>query len=403
MSILRLLSKHISDLETYRIDQIVQLAGEGKLRDGSACSAELIAFLKKVSLEKLSTYIQQTLTEKFTDSGFVLQDLVNEVGGRLGFSVNNGRYHGVVNQSGHDGLWVTKDMRLVVEVKTTDAYRVNVTNIATYASKLKSLEPSDEQQNFGILIVVGRQDTGDLEAQIRGSKFAWDVRIISAEALIDLAKLSQTAVDEETEVALRHSLLPVEFTRVDHLVSLLSRVAFDVERAVHIEELNPPYAAEQSLKVQKQELIAESPTVLVAESTDSVKEKIVKFIQASVQQDYEKNGKSIVKFSSGNAYVISVSKYYQRNEQNYWYALQARWLDFLKNQQSFLCLGMSSEEWFLKVPSEIVRTWPDQLNKTEKLNSKYWHLGLIKKNDGIFLLLPKTGKLQDLTEFKVKI
>lgn len=193
MSLLSLLSKNISNLQNYRIDQIVQLAGEGKLRDGSACSTELIAFLKNVPLEKLSTYIQQTLTEKFTDSGFVLQDLVNELGRRLGFSVNNGRYHGVVNQSGHDGFWVTNDMRLVVEVKTTDAYRVNVTNIATYASKLKSLEPSEDNQNFGILIVVGRQDTGDLEAQIRGSKFAWDVRIISAEALIDLAKLSQTS------------------------------------------------------------------------------------------------------------------------------------------------------------------------------------------------------------------
>jgi hypothetical protein len=198
-------------------------------------------------------------------------------------------------------------------------------------------------------------------------------------------------------------LLPVEFTRVDHLVSLLSKVAFDVERAVQIEEQHPPYSVEKSLKVKKQELIAESPVVIDSESTDSVKEKIVKSIQATIQHDYEKVGKSIVKFSNGNTYVISVSKYYQRNEQNYWYALQARWLDFLKDQQSFLCLGMSSEEWFLKVPSEIVLTWPQQLNKTEKLNSKYWHLGLIKKSDGIFLLLPKTGKLQDLTEFKVMI
>jgi hypothetical protein len=55
------------------------------------------------------------------------------------------------------------------------------------------------------------------------------------------------------------------------------------------------------------------------------------------------------------------------------------------------------------VPSEIVLTWPEQLNKTEKVNSKYWHLGLIQKSDGIFLLLPKTGKLQDLTDFKVMI
>ena len=33
-------------------------------------------------------------------------------------------------------------MRLVVEVETTDAYRVTVTNISTFASKLKSIELS---------------------------------------------------------------------------------------------------------------------------------------------------------------------------------------------------------------------------------------------------------------------
>jgi len=35
-----------------------------------------------------------------------------------------------------------------------------------------------------VLIVVGRQDTGELEAQIRGSRHAWDIRLISAEALL---------------------------------------------------------------------------------------------------------------------------------------------------------------------------------------------------------------------------
>jgi hypothetical protein len=403
MSLLNLLSKNIEELENYRIDQIVQIAGEGKLRDGSACSAELIDFLKNVSLSKLSAYIQQTLTEKFTDSGFVLQDLVNEVGRRLGFDVKNGRYHGVVNQSGHDGFWEAGDMQLVVEVKTTDAYRVNITNIASYATKIKSVGSNESQQNFGILIVVGRQDTGDLEAQIRGSKFAWDVRIVSAEALIELAKLSQTAVDEETEIALRHSLLPVEFTRVDHLVSLLAKVAFDVERAVQIEESQPIYEVKNNSTDKKEELVPDSQLPAQVLSADSVKEKIIQSIQVGLNCESERVGKSIVKFSNECVFVLSVSKYYQRNDQNYWYALQARWLELLTGNQSFLCLGVNNIEWYLKIPAEIVHTWPAQLNKTEKMNSKYWHLGLIEKNKSIFLSLPKTGKLLDLTEFKVMI
>ena len=403
MSLLNLLSKNIEELENYRIDQIVQIAGEGKLRDGSVCSAELNAFLKSVSLSKLSIYIQQTLTEKFTDSGFVLQDLVNEVGRRLGFIVKNGRYHGVVNQSGHDGFWETDDMQLVVEVKTTDAYRVNITNIASYATKIKSDDPNENHKNFGILIVVGRQDTGDLEAQIRGSKFAWDVRIVSAESLIELANLSQTAVDEETEIALRHSLLPVEFTRVDHLVSLLAKVAFDVERSVQIEESQPLYELNNKSSDTQKMRVNVAPLSEAVLTADTVKEKIIHSIQSDLNFESERVGKSIVKFSNDGVYVLSVSKYYQRNDQNYWYALQARWLDMLVGKQSFLCLGMNNVEWYLKIPAEVVLTWPAQLNKTEKMNSKYWHLGLIEKNESIFLSLPKTGKLLDLTEFKVMI
>ena len=78
-------------------------------------------------------------------------------------------------------------------------------------------------------------------------------------------------------------------------------------------------------------------------------------------------------------------------------------LDLLLGKQSFLCLGMNNVEWYLKIPAEVVLTWPAQLNKTEKMNSKYWHLGLIEKNECIYLSLPKTGKLLDLTEFKVMI
>ena len=36
--------------------------------------------------------------EGFAKSGFVLQDIVNEIGKRLGYDVQNGRYQGVVNQ-----------------------------------------------------------------------------------------------------------------------------------------------------------------------------------------------------------------------------------------------------------------------------------------------------------------
>jgi hypothetical protein len=52
---------------------------------------------------------------------------------------------------------------------------------------------------------VGRQDTGDLEAQVRGSKHAWTVRIISADALANLVALKENS--ESDSVGKIHELV----------------------------------------------------------------------------------------------------------------------------------------------------------------------------------------------------
>ena len=67
----------------------------------------------------------------------VLQDLINELGRRLDYEVINGRYHGVVNDIGFDGTWLSPEGHsIVLEVKTTDAYRISLDTIAGYRGKL---------------------------------------------------------------------------------------------------------------------------------------------------------------------------------------------------------------------------------------------------------------------------
>jgi hypothetical protein len=72
----------------------------------------------------------------------------------------------------------------VAEVKTTDTYRIALDSIAGYRQKLLAAKTFSEPSS--ILILVGRQDTGELEAQIRGSRHAWDIRLISVDALLKL-------------------------------------------------------------------------------------------------------------------------------------------------------------------------------------------------------------------------
>lgn len=190
----------------FKIDQVVSAAGDGNLTDGSACSKELREYLGGVPSKRLFEYTSRCLDGGFQKSGMVLQDLVNQLGLRLGYTVENGLYQGRPKAVGFDGLWVGPDGHsLVVEVKTTDAYRINLDTLARYRSDL--IAQSRLATQSSILVVVGRQDTGDLEAQIRGSRHAWDVRLISVEALQRLVSLKESSEEDETVDKIRGLLL----------------------------------------------------------------------------------------------------------------------------------------------------------------------------------------------------
>jgi hypothetical protein len=69
-----------------------------------------------------------------------LQDLVNHVGGLLGFKVEYGRYQGIQNQIGFDGHWVSPktSYHIAVEVKTTEVYPIKTSTLIGYINELIS-------------------------------------------------------------------------------------------------------------------------------------------------------------------------------------------------------------------------------------------------------------------------
>ena len=191
MALIDLWKKQKAQLAEKHIQQVIAFAGDGKLSDQSDASSELREYLRNIPSALLANYAQQCLVESFSHSGFALQDIVNEIGRRLGFAVTHGRYRGTASQPGNDGTWADEDRHsIVVEVKTTDAYRIDLDTIAGYRRQLANNGGIDFQRS-SMLVVVGRQDTGDLEAQIRGSRHAWDMRVISVEALLAMLRLKE--------------------------------------------------------------------------------------------------------------------------------------------------------------------------------------------------------------------
>jgi hypothetical protein len=137
MALLDLWNNSPEQLKDKQVQQLIAFSGSGKLLDSSDCSQEFRAFLASVPSKNLAIYADNCLSHSFPDSGFALQDVVNEVGVRLGAEVDRGRYRGTANQVGFDGLWkFPNGHSIIVEVKTTDAYRIDLNVIAGYRKEL---------------------------------------------------------------------------------------------------------------------------------------------------------------------------------------------------------------------------------------------------------------------------
>jgi hypothetical protein len=151
-----------------QFQQIIAFAGAGKLRDGSAASNELRQFLSVVPSSVLRQYAIECLEGAFPESGLALQEVVNEVGHRLGFEVEHGRYRGTPGAVGFDGIWALTDSRaIIIEVKTTDAYRIDLDVLAGYRRALNAAGKLKEDSS-SILIIVGRRIQATLRHKFEG-------------------------------------------------------------------------------------------------------------------------------------------------------------------------------------------------------------------------------------------
>ncbi len=389
MSLLDLWTNSPDQLQGKQVQQLLAIAGDGKLTDEGPCSREFRDFLASVPSSNLITYCEQCLSPGFPDSGFVLQDIVNEVGARLGATSTRGRYRGTVKHRGFDGLWVfPSNHAIVVEVKTTDTYRIDLNTIAGYRRDLLASGVVTDAQS-SMLFVVGRQDTGDLEAQIRGSRYAWDIRLISVDALLRLMSIKEEVEDPMIVQRIHSILIPREFTRLDAIADIL-------------------FSAAEEIKQDEDSVELEGPTTPAG--SEGPKFKPVAFHEACVLRVQAKLGVSLVKRSragysspdKGVALNCSVSKEYNTDTTpNYWFAFHPHQREYLHaHAKSYVAFGCGSSKRVILIPFTDFEPWLEGSWTTTDGDTTYWHVVIYRTENNKYTMRRKKGeKAIDLTPY----
>ncbi len=221
---------------------------------------------------------------------------------------------------------------------------------------------------------------------MRGSRHAWDVRLISAEALMKLVFLKENSDQEETGKKIRSVLVPVEYTRVDALVDVVFAAASDVDSELPISSgadhtdpqtsVGPPAASKDKGHInQKREEITRAMAVLLDKP----------LIKKSRAMWWSADHSSRI--------ACTISKRHDTGH-DYWYAFHPSWKEFLEEaKESFFVLGCADLGRAFAIPiGDLVSILP-YLNITETERGMYWHVQLDTNPDqSVRLAVPKKAR-----------
>jgi len=381
------------DVLKLSIEQIVSSAGDGILRDNSECSEELRQFLKVAPSDHLFAYARHCLEASFNKSGLVLQDIVNELGRRLDFDVENGLYQGKRTAIGFDGIWRSKgEPDLIIEVKTTDYVTVSLDKLADYKERLGA--EKRVARSASILIVVGREDTGALEAQVRGSRHAWEMRLISTERLMRLVQIKEKSDDPSTLHQIRQLLQPFEYTKIDKIIDVIFTTAVDVENQQSTEQEAPAEEGEYRQVRTEPELL------------NAKRQQAVDAFAALKGKELVKRSRTLFWSADKQLRVCcAVSKRYEGDYQPYWYAFHPKWDDFLaEGKESYFVLSCMDRNEAYALPYAWILDNKKNLNMTDRGERSYWHIALTTLGgDALAINVSRVGNKTSLEPYRFKL
>ena len=392
MSLVNLWKTNEKNILVKTIQQLVIMAGDGRLGDGTQCSKELREFLKVIDREYLVIYANQCLEDGFTGSGFVLQDIVNEIGRRMGFDIEYGNYH-EKTEYGHnnaDGIWNGDEWSFIVEVNTKDFNSIEFDKIASWRNDYTNPE------SISCLIVVGRQETIALEDQLRGSRHSWNMRIVGFESLYKTLEFMEGSENGYLRSRLVNLFKPMEFARVDQILS----VAFDFfdGRDEPIEEEN--VGSDMSEQRNEKHRKIDSDREAIKELKMDIARRIEKKYNITLMQ---KKGALFESHPKGSRFFIVVSKLYEIGSIPYWYTYHTGQMRLLEEaDNAFYVIGCLDNRKSFILPVSYINNLTENMQSSKYQNgNEGFHIRLKKESERYFIYTQKNRKENDIREFEL--
>lgn len=351
---------------------------------------ELRSFFKLIPLEQIKKYLYECINSKFADKGFVFQDLVNELGIRLGNDVSFGRYKGKKGENGYDGLWKSKSGHVfIVESKTTDNFSLDLERLNTYRQKLiNSGEVSEKDSS--ILLVVGQKETNTIVNTITGSKYKWNMSVIGVDSLLKIVEKR----DKEDDVEI-----------YDKQISNILKLEENVDMDKLIEITFP----------EKQKELRKSSKTFNFRSTKKRKENVNFYIECMSEINKEKKihlskkvGSSKVLYEDKLKHIgviIIISNITKKETyDSFWFAYHDHYKEYMKQyKEKYIALGCGSKEDILLLPIHIMDQNIDKMGFSNKKNKVHWHVYVKKEGKDKFYMNTPRGEQKwiDISKYHI--
>jgi hypothetical protein len=209
------------------LEVIVDLAGE--LKDGSRASEKLREKIQgDATLGDIELLLDESLRGSDSYHNRALQDIVNNIGSRLGFEVEYGAYKPSSGNPSHDGLWVSNQLEseevyLVVESKKSTTYTIDPEHQpGSYMEYLVDERGISPDQVYGLIVAGDDRKLDSLVHSVRGSEYRNRVRVITCDRLFELLSMQEQSELSHGQVA--QVLLPMDTVNVGSLVDLMNRI-----------------------------------------------------------------------------------------------------------------------------------------------------------------------------------